>query len=243
MRRAAVLVAVWLALATPALRAALESSMSAHMLLQLPLLVAIGALLARGARPGPARWRAIADGVLRGGVAGLLFAAFVLTLWMLPRLLDAAVLDARFEIAKFIALPAAGAALALSWPRTPPLLRLLVHVEAIATLLRFGWGYLEAPTRLCAVYLPNEQVRVGQALLVAGAAYALLASWRMLFGTPPWAAPRWASHCCLPAAAQRFRAPAARSRSPALPPRSSPAPRAPKGPADRRAAASRRRSC
>ena len=98
-----------------------------------------------------ARWQGVADGVLRGGVAGLLFAAFVLTLWMLPRLLDAAVLDVRFGIAKFIALPAAGAALALSWPRTPPLLRLLVHVEAIATLLRFGWGYLEAPTRLCAI--------------------------------------------------------------------------------------------
>ncbi len=119
-----------------------------------------------------------------GGAAGLLFAAFVLTLWMLPRLLDASVLDARYEVAKFVLLPAAGLAIASAWGRCPPLGRLFVHIEGIATLLRFGWGYVEAPDRLCAVYLLDEQQDVGIALLILGCVYALAASWRALFGGP-----------------------------------------------------------
>ena len=119
-----------------------------------------------------------------GGAAGLLFAAFVLTLWMLPRLLDASVLDARYEVAKFVLLPAAGLAIASAWGRCPPLGRLFVHIEGIATLLRFGWGYVEAPDRLCAVYLLDEQQDVGIALLILG---CVLCAGGQLAGVVRWA--------------------------------------------------------
>ncbi len=177
---------LWLMLATPWARTWLEASMARHMLLQLSVLVGIGVALWSCLR-APARatrWHALWHRSMRGGAAGLLFAAFVLTLWMLPRLLDASVLDARYEFAKFVLLPAAGLAIASAWGRCPPLGRLVVHIEVIATLLRFGWGYIEAPDRLCAVYLLDEQQDVGIALLILGCIYALAASWRALFGGP-----------------------------------------------------------
>ncbi len=179
---------IWAILAVPHVRTGLEGSMALHMLLQIPLLAAVGVLLhaALRRRVRSARGYACWSAAMRGGAAGLLFAAFVLTWWMLPRALDAALLDARHELAKFVLVPAAGAAIAAAWPRCPALGRLVVHVEVIATLLRFGWGYLEAPDRLCVVYLLDEQRVVGTALLALGGLYAIAASWRVMFGEPPW---------------------------------------------------------
>jgi hypothetical protein len=58
-----------------------------------------------------------------------------------------------------------------------------VHLEAIATLLRFGWGYLAAEERLCLAYLAGDQQRTGELLLLAGATYALAIVWRPMFGS------------------------------------------------------------
>ncbi len=185
---------LWLALATPPLRAALEGSMLAHMLLQMPLLAGVGALLAAGVTPRSPRLRARWADSMRGGACGLVFAGFVLTLWMLPRLLDAAVLDWRYEVAKFVLLPSAGAALVAAWPRCPPLARVLVQVEVIATLLRFGWGNFESPERLCAVYLLREQQQLGAMLLALGALYAAAVTLPALFGPLRWPRLRGAHH-------------------------------------------------
>lgn len=153
--------------------------MASHMLVQLPLLALAGAWLARG-RALPAALAA----ALRGGVAGLVFFGFVMGLSMLPRVLDAAAQDARYEIAKFVLWPLAGAALVHAWPRCPPLARVVVHVEVIATLLRFGWGYWASPQRLCANYLIDDQARTGAWLCALAAAYAVAAAWPALFGRP-----------------------------------------------------------
>ena len=60
-----------------------------------------------------------------------------------------------------------------------------MHLEVIATLLRFGWGYLAAEERLCLAYLSGDQQRTGELLLWAGAAYALAIVWRPMFGARP----------------------------------------------------------
>jgi hypothetical protein len=117
-----------------------------------------------------------------GGVTGLVFASFVMVLWMLPRCLDLARLDVAADALKFLSVPAAGAAVALSWPRVPAIARAVVHLEVIATLLRFGWGYLAADQRLCLAYLAGDQQRTGELLLWLGAAYAIAAAWRPMFG-------------------------------------------------------------
>ena len=179
--------ALWLALATPAARAWLEGSMALHMLVQLPLLAGIGWYIGGAwlrSRPGSAGARALAgvQSFNAGGVTGLIAASFVMVLWMLPRFLDLARLDVPVDALKFFSVPAAGLTVALSWPRLPAIARAVVHLEVIATLLRFGWGYLAAEERLCLAYLAEDQRLTGELLLWVGAVYALAVVWRPMFG-------------------------------------------------------------
>lgn len=178
---------LWLALAAPPVRAWLEADMALHMLVQLPLLAGIGYCIGETwmrARPGGAAARTLAgaQSFNAGGATGILAASFVMVLWMLPRLLDLARLDAAVDAIKFISVPAAGLAVALSWPRLPAIARAVVHLEVIATLLRFGWGYVAADERLCLAYLVDDQKVTGELLLGIGAAYAVAVAWRPMFG-------------------------------------------------------------
>jgi hypothetical protein len=182
---------IWLVLLMPPLRAGLESSMALHMLVQLPLLALVGLAWGRAWAAAPTisrRGRVLAwlQTFNRGGATGLVLVSFTMLLWMLPRWLDAARLDMTVDIVKFLSVPLAfGAALAISWPRCPPIARAVIHLEGIATLLRFGWGYLAADQRLCLVYLLEDQQRVGVLLLWLAAAWALTVIWRPLFGSLP----------------------------------------------------------
>jgi hypothetical protein len=178
---------LWLALAAPALRAGLEASMALHMLVQLPLLAWAGWRVGCAwlqSRPGGSAARALAgvQSFNAGGVTGLIAASFVMVLWMLPRFLDLARLDVAVDALKFFSVPAAGLMVALSWRRLPAIARAVVHLEVIATLLRFGWGYLAAEERLCLAYLADDQRLTGELLLWLGGVYALAVVWRPLFG-------------------------------------------------------------
>jgi hypothetical protein len=178
---------LWCALATPAARAWLEAGMASHMLVQLPLLAWIGWSIAGAwmrTRAGGAAARALAgmQSFNAGGVTGLITATCVMVVWMLPRFLDLARLDALVDALKLISVPVAGLAVALSWRRLPAIARAVVHLEVIATLLRFGWGYLAAEERLCLAYLAEEQRLTGELLLALGAAYAVVVVWRPMFG-------------------------------------------------------------
>ena len=178
---------LWLVLAAPFFRAWLESSMALHMLVQLPLLAWSGYCIGAAwmqSRPAGAAARALAgvQSVNAGGATGLLAASFVMLLWMLPRFLDLARLDASADALKFLSVPAAGLALALSWARCPLIARAVVHLEVIATLFRFGWGYLAAEQRLCLAYLTDDQQRTGELLVCLGVVYAVCVVWRPMFG-------------------------------------------------------------
>ncbi|MDP1690949.1 MAG: hypothetical protein Q8L49_03135 [Burkholderiaceae bacterium] len=186
VRRAFAVAGIGAALYSPPLRAALEASMLVHMLVQLPLLAAIGFLCGRALRESVSRLSAapVFRSFDAGGVTGILFASVVMVLWMLPRWLDGARMDAAVDALKFVSVAAAGAAVSLSWPRCPALVRGVVHLEVIATLLRFGWGYLAADARLCASYLLRDQQLTGTALLLGAMAYTVAVAWRPMFGTP-----------------------------------------------------------
>lgn len=178
---------LWTALAMPPLRDGLEAAMVTHMLVQLPLLALAGYAIGAAwlaARPGGAAARAL-DGVQSfnaGGATGLIAASFVMVLWMLPRLLDLARLDPFAATLKFVSVPLAGLAVALSWPKLPAIARAVVHLEVIATLLRFGWGYLAAEERLCLAYLAGDQQLTGTLLLWLGLVYAVAVTWRPMLG-------------------------------------------------------------
>jgi len=161
--RVATAVASWAAVAV-VWRRPLEASMVLHALVQLPLLVAAGALLVP--RPAPA----VRTAAHPYAPAVLLVALFTSALWMLPRLLDGALGDPALETAKLLSLPfLAGAPLRWSWPRLTPLARSFVVANAFSMLLTLGWLYHAAPMRVCSYYLRAEQQQLGTAYLTLAA--------------------------------------------------------------------------
>ena len=164
-----------LVLAVPALRRLLESSMQLHMLLQAPLLVLSGWLLA-SALPAPAqralaRWNAY-------GITGLALVAVSTGLLMIPRLLDLVLVDMRLEAAKWAMLLAAGAALRLSWRRAGWLVQGFFLGNTLPMTAMAGQLYQDSPLRLCNAYRLGDQVALGSALVgIALAAGAIWTGW------------------------------------------------------------------
>lgn len=159
--------ALLMGLASPPLRAALEASMSLHMLAQLPLLGLAGWLMA-GALP--ARWYARLQAWNAYGIAGLLATALVLSLMMIPRLLDLALVDSRIEAVKFLALFACGAGLRLSWRRAGAVVQGFFLGNVLPMTAAAGQLYQDSPLRLCNAYLLDDQVWLGGALVLLAVA-------------------------------------------------------------------------
>lgn len=162
-------------LATPAMRQMLEGDMALHMLLQFPLILLAGWLLARGlpqqARSALQRWN-------HAGIAGLLMVSLVLMFWMIPRALDMALGDSTMEFWKFLTLLLAGAALGLSWQVAGMIVRGFFLGNVLPMMMVAGWLYVVAPVRICNAYLTDDQLRAGSGLLalaIAGSAVWLLA--------------------------------------------------------------------
>lgn len=155
--------AAWAGLWLPPLRNPLESDMAFHMTVQLPLLTAIGVMLAMVLRTHEPRRIADADWL---GIPGVLLAIFTTSLWMLPRILDLALGNVWIDLFKFASLPLlAGLPLGLSWRRVPALGRAFIWANLISMLATMGGLYLGAPQRLCAYYRLDQQSRAGTALI------------------------------------------------------------------------------
>ena len=157
-------------LAWPTLRQALEASMWRHMVLQFPLLMGAGALLAAAlpsrARTLVARWNA-------HGIAGLVLVAVVLAVLMVPRVLDLALRDGAIDAAKYAALVLAGAALRLSWRAAGLVVQGFFLGNVLPMTAVVGQLYIDAPLRLCNAYLLDDQARLGQWLIGLAALLAL----------------------------------------------------------------------
>lgn len=165
-------------LASPLGRQVLEASLVTHMLVQMPLLVLIGMgfgrISAAAVAPYVATWN-------RGGSTGLLLTLAVAMVWMLPRAMDAALVDMRFEAAKFVSLPVAGAALVWSYGQASPIVKGVLNAHVVSALAVMGWAYMAAPVRLCNAYLSSDQETAGAGLLAASAAMAAYFALRIVF--------------------------------------------------------------
>jgi hypothetical protein len=161
----------------PPVRHAVESSMTAHMLLQYPALLLAGALLIAGvprrAQHGLQRFNQL-------GIAGLLGAALTMALLMVPRVLDLALADARVESLKLLALVASGAALALSWQRAGTVIQAFFLGNVLPMLAVVGTLVQDSPVRLCNAYRLDDQQNLGVALL--GVSVGILAAWLLGLG-------------------------------------------------------------
>jgi hypothetical protein len=143
-------------LALPGMREALERVMATHMLVQIPLLAAAGALATTGLGPG---WKLRIDAWNRGGVSGVLLALIAL---------DLALASPAMELTKFVTLPLmVGIPLALSWDRLGAIGRGFVIANVLPMWAVVGWLYIVAPVRLCNFYLVEQQVAAGLGLLGA----------------------------------------------------------------------------
>jgi hypothetical protein len=150
---------LYLSLATPAARGWLEAIMTGHMLLQIPLLIAVGIM---SSRLLPERCQNALLAAVGGAIPCVLTALFVSGYWMLPRALDAALTDPLVEIAKFLSLPMlVGLPLGLAWKRLHVIGRGFVWTNFISMLAVLGWLYIVAPVRLCNNYLVDQQGQAG----------------------------------------------------------------------------------
>ncbi len=163
-------------LALAPLRAGLEATMAAHMLVQIPLLGALGFLAARWLPP---QWQQRMLALSGGPAAWVVVAVFAMAYWMLPRVLDAALVSPAVELAKFLTVPLlVGLPLGLAWPQLSLIGRGFVWTNMISMLAVLGWLYLAAPLRACNSYSLEQQQQTGG--LLVGAALILFVVW---FGT------------------------------------------------------------
>jgi hypothetical protein len=172
--------ALWVVLALPPVRHVLEATMTLQMLVQIPLLAVAGRWLA------PLLMRRVVDvlsGWNRSGITGIVLVSLTGVLWMLPRMLDAALENPWVALAKFASVPLLiGIPLAISWPRAGFVVRGVWLVEIVAMTFRLGWLYLVSPVRLCSNYLLSDQQQLGKIMLAVGVAICLLLAWKLMLG-------------------------------------------------------------
>jgi len=151
--------ALYLFLALPAVRTSLEAVMAVHMLVQIPLLTAIGIIACRLL---PIHWQDSLLDAMGGAIPCVLLAIFASSYWMLPRAMDAALANPLAEVAKFISLPVlVGLPLSLAWKQLSAIGRGFVLTNFISMMSMLGWLYIEAPVRVCNYYLVNQQTDAG----------------------------------------------------------------------------------
>jgi hypothetical protein len=177
VRRAALLVLVLLA---PPVRHGLEATMTAQMLVQLPLLAAAGWLLSGAVPPRVlarvGRWS-------HRSFTGLVLVTVTAAFWMLPRSLDAATSQPLIVAAKHLSVPLLiGLPFGVSWPRMGFVIRGVFLVEFVASFFRLGWLYLISPIRLCNNYALNDQQRLGGSMLAIGGGLLVWLAWKLLWG-------------------------------------------------------------
>jgi hypothetical protein len=158
------------ALAVPPLGPMLEAHMVTHMLVQLPLLVFAGWLLAKPLRAHLNDWLERVD---PDGIAAALIAVLASSYWMLPRALDAALADPYMEAAKILGVPLmVGVPAALCWSRLSSLTAGFFIANVLSMWAAGGWLYRVFPARLCNYYLLEEQRVTGEVLLWVSAVLA-----------------------------------------------------------------------
>ena len=155
----------------PPVRRMTESSMTAHMLIQYPCLMLLGALLVQEL---PARWVSAAQRWNELGIAGLVGGALTLAVLMVPRVLDLALVDGRVEALKLIALVASGAALRLSWQRAGLVVQAFFLGNMLPMTIVVGTLYQDSGARVCNAYRLDDQQALGLALVLIAIVTAAL---------------------------------------------------------------------
>lgn len=163
MKQAYYGLALYLLLMIPPVITGLESVMITHMLVQMPLLVLSGWLIARFFQ---IRFPSFFEKFNRNGVPGITMFIIITMYWMIPRTMDEALLFHSVEIFKFISLPfLAGVLLRDSWNKLGITGKGFVVFNYIPMFGLMGWLYVDSPIQLCNNYLESEQQTLGWGFL------------------------------------------------------------------------------
>ncbi len=150
------------ALSLPPLRALIEQSMVWHMLVQMPLLVAAGAVVA-------VAWPQLLGGRLarwnRYGLTGFMLAQCILAYWMIPAAIDRAVVLPSADVLKVATLWLAGVALRQSWVKSPLPVQLFFVGYGLPMMAWLGYYLATTDLRLCNAYSLESQLHTGRGLI------------------------------------------------------------------------------
>ncbi|MFD1039010.1 hypothetical protein ACFQ3N_11505 [Virgibacillus byunsanensis] len=145
----------------------LESVMTIHMHMQMPLLVIAGMMMAPYVQqrfPGFfKKWNS-------NGIPGILLVIIIWSYWMLPRAMDDALTMQTVEIFKFISLPfLVGIPLRESWKKIGTFAQHFVYIYFVISSIIMGWIYIASESQLCNNYLIIEQKTLGWAFITVAA--------------------------------------------------------------------------
>jgi hypothetical protein len=141
----------------PFARVLIESSMTFHMLFQIPMLIFAGYLLKN--KPKKVQY------TLFESTAQWLWIYLSSTFWMLPISIDKALLYPPWDVFKLLSLLITGAVLKVVFQSNR--LLALFFIGSMAMMLFFvGFYYQQTDTRLCNAYLIESQQVTGLGLIV-----------------------------------------------------------------------------
>ncbi len=155
----------------PAVRGWLESRMSLHMAVELPVLLACGWLIAGTLKKRSAMLEPIDD----GGLLAATTASCVLAFWMVPAALDRAILEPGVALLKYGMWVGAGALLQSAHLRVTPVIQSFFLGNAAWMTITAGLLYLDAEQQLCVNYLIDDQQATGWSLVCWGTALGVWA--------------------------------------------------------------------
>jgi hypothetical protein len=135
------------------------------------LLAAAGFLLANAL---PAAWAERLNAWNAYGLSGLFATALILSILMIPRILDLALVNGQVEAAKWLALIFCGAAIRLSWVQAGLLVQGFFLGNVLPMMAVVGNLYESSPVRVCNAYLLEDQAQLGKWLLWIATAIGVL---------------------------------------------------------------------
>ncbi len=176
---AAVLTLAALLLSLPPGRALIEQSMVWHMLVQMPLLVlagfcasmawprVLGSGLRNGLGSGLSRFN-------RYGLTGFMLAQCITAYWMIPAMVDRAVVLPSADAFKLLGLWLSGVALRQSFLQAPLAVQLFFVGYGLPMMAWLGFYMANTNLRLCNAYSLESQLRAGQGLVLLAIALGLV---------------------------------------------------------------------
>lgn len=163
----------WSVLALPTVRDHLQAHMWSHMMLQLPALAFCGSLMVGAQAFATTReqsWNA-------HGITGLSLCAVVLTLSMVPRVLDMTVAEPGWNACKFMSCTLLGVAWRQSWQQAGWALQSFFLGNVLPMMAVVGYLYQDTPLRVCNAYGLEDQQRTGFLLNITVVGVAAVWLW------------------------------------------------------------------